>query len=400
MFTPAPQKILIVDDSQANLMLLCDTLSEHDCIPVSSGEEALKNAFSDTPPDLILLDIIMKGMNGYEVCSLLKKDSRTKEIPVIFITGDRDTKSLVKGFNVGAIDFITKPFNFDELKVRVSTQLKYKKMLDDNNRYLKSIEEIYDTVTDSIYYAQRIQQATLPHDSFLNTLMIDYFVFYRPRDIVSGDFYLACDHNNMLLLVAADCTGHGVPGALMSMMSMAFIKEIINVENITEPHQILNKLRKTIISTFYTSDSDEISDGLDASIALIDFKNNILKFSGANLPLFIIRDSELTEIKGNRMPVGAYPKQNPFTSKTLPIKKNDCIYIFTDGYTDQFGGPKDRKMMNYNFKKLLVNIYDNPMSKQKTLIEDYFNEWKGYTEQVDDILVMGYRFNQKDFPLK
>ncbi len=400
MFTPAPQKILIVDDSKANLMLLCDTLSEHECIPVASGEEALKVTFSENPPDLILLDIIMKGMNGYDVCSILKKDSRTKEIPVIFITGDRDTKSLVKGFNVGAIDFITKPFNFDELKVRVSTQLKYKKMLDDNNRYLKSIEEIYDTVTDSIYYAQRIQQATLPHDSFLKKLMLEYFVLYKPRDIVSGDFYLAYDHNDMLLLVAADCTGHGVPGALMSMMSTAFIKEIINMENITEPHQILNKLRQTIISTFYTSDTDEISDGLDASIALIDFKEDVLKFSGANLPLFLIRNNELIELKGNRMPVGAYPKQNSFTTKSLQLQNNDCIYLFTDGYTDQFGGPKDRKMMNHNFKKLLINQNGKPMSEQKILIEDHFNEWKGYTEQVDDILVMGYRYNQKDFPLK
>ncbi len=396
MFTPAPQKILIVDDSQANLMLLCDTLSEHECVSVTSGEEALEVVFEDSPPDLILLDIVMKGMDGYKVCSILKKDPRTMEIPVIFITGDTDTKSLVKGFNVGAIDFITKPFNFEELKVRVSTQLKYKKTLDDNNRYLKSIEEIYDTVTDSIFYAQRIQQATLPHESFLQSLMDDYFVLYKPRDIVSGDFYYACHLNNMLLLVAADCTGHGVPGALMSMMSMAFIKDIINVENISDPHQILNKLRTTIISTFYTSEKDEISDGLDASIVLIDYKTKLLKFSGANLPLYLIRNKELIEFKGNRMPVGAYPKQNSFTTKTIQLENNDCIYLFSDGYTDQFGGSGNRKLMNHNFKKLLIDNNNSPMHEQKVILDDYFNQWKGYNEQVDDVLVMGYRFTSKD----
>ncbi len=392
MFTPEPQKILIVDDSPTNVLILMDCLTEYNCISASSGEEALKIAQSEDKPDLVLLDIIMEGMDGYDVCSLLKTNSETSDIPVIFITGETDPQSLVKGFGVGGVDFITKPFNVDELRVRVSTQLKYKKSLEDNARYLKSIEDIYDTITDSMYYAQRIQNATLPHKTYLDNLMDDYFVIYKPRDIVSGDFYLVNEVDGKLLLVAADCTGHGVPGALMSMMSMAFIKEIIAVEKVNSPAQILNKLRNTIISTFYSPGTDEISDGLDASLALIDKKSNTMKFAGANLPIFLIRNEELIEIKGNRMPVGSYPRQAPFTCHVINLQHNDCIYLFSDGFADQFGGAQNRKMMNSHFKKALLKYHKQKMSDQKNNLHQFFDQWKGYNEQVDDILLMGYRY--------
>jgi CheY-like chemotaxis protein len=229
MFTPAPQKILIVDDSVASIKVLKENLKEYDCLTANDGKTALEIATGQDEPDLILLDVIMENMDGFEVCSKLKSDFKTREIPVIFITAQKEPEYLVKGFEAGAVDFITKPFNIDELKIRVSTQLKFKKMKDDSARYLKSIEEIYDTVIDGMYYAQRIQNATLPHNQYLDSILDEYFVLYRPRDIVSGDFYMVNQINGKLLLVAADCTGHGVPGALMSMMSMAFIKEIINI---------------------------------------------------------------------------------------------------------------------------------------------------------------------------
>ncbi len=392
MFTPEPQKILIVDDSPANILVLCDTLKEYNCMVANSGEEALKIACGNNKPDLVLLDIIMKGMNGYEVCSMLKSNSKTKEIPVIFITGKSDPDSLVKGFHAGAVDFISKPFNIDELKVRVSTQLKYKKSLDDNARYLKSIEDIYDTITDSIYYAQRIQNATLPHKEFLDTLMEEYFLIYRPRDIVSGDFYLANKIDNQLLLVAADCTGHGVPGALMSMMSMAFIKEIINVEHTYKPDKILNKLRDTIISTFYTTGTEEISDGLDASLVLIDPDKNIMYFAGANLSIYLVRNDEIIDFKGNRMPVGSYPRQIPFSLHEIHLHHGDCIYLFTDGYPDQFGGENNRKMMPSLFKEVILKNSSLEMNKQGDMLLQHFMNWKGYNEQIDDLLLMGYRY--------
>lgn len=394
MFTPEPQKILIVDDSKTNIQALGEALNEYNCIAATTGENALRIAMGNKKPDLILLDIIMKGMNGYEVCKILKQDNTTNDIPVIFITAQTDPESLVKGFNVGAVDFITKPFHIDELKVRVSTQLKYKKSLDNNSLYLKSIEDIYDTITNSIYYAQKIQQATLPHSNYLDKVLDEHFVFYRPRDIVSGDFYQVNKIENKILIIAADCTGHGVPGALMSMMSMAFINEIINLEKKYQPHEILNQLRKNIISTF-NSNSDEneaISEGLDASIVLIDPQNDTMKFAGANLPIYLVRNMELIEFKGDRMPVGRYPSQNPFRYYDINLKENDCIYLFSDGYADQFGGAKNRKMMLKKFKQTITSNNFYHMKEQKKLLIKYFTEWMGHNEQLDDVLLMGYRY--------
>ncbi|TLX75363.1 response regulator [Labilibacter sediminis] len=392
MFTPDPQKILIVDDSKTNIQTLGEALKEYNCIAATTGENALRIAKGTKKPDLILLDIVMKGMDGYEVCKILKEDSSTSEIPVIFITSKSDPESLVKGFGVGAVDFIAKPFHFDELRVRVSTQLKYKKSLDNNSLYLKSIEEIYDTITDSIYYAQKIQQATLPHDRYLNQVLKEYFVFYKPRDIVSGDFYFVNKIGNKLLLIAADCTGHGVPGALMSMMSMAFINEIINLENKYEPHEILNQLRTNITSAFNSDGNEDISDGLDASIVLIDPNNDCMDFAGANRPIYLVRNHELIEFKGDRMPVGLYPSQKPFTKQRIKLSEGDCIYMFSDGFADQFGGADNRKMMLGNFKQALSSNSFFHMKEQKKLLSEYFYEWMGHNEQLDDVLLLGYRY--------
>ena len=392
MFTPEPQKILIVDDAISNILILKEALKEYNCIAANTGVQALVLAKNEKQPDLILLDIIMQGMDGYEVCRRLKKDMLTKDIPVIFLTAQSDPESLVKGFNAGAVDFIGKPFHEDELRVRVSTQLRYKKSLEDNARYLKSIEDIYDTITDGMYYAQQIQQATLPHKSYLDKVLVDYFVFYKPRDIVSGDFYLVHKIDGKIILVAADCTGHGVPGALMSMMSMALINEIINVEKNFMPCEILDKLRSIIIKTFSADSANEISDGLDASIILIDLHTGEMQYSGANSSLYLVRNGELIEFKGDRMPVGVYPTQVPFSCNGTKLMKDDCIYMFSDGYADQFGGASNRKMMLGHFKEFIASVSSYSMDEQKNRIVQHFTDWMGYNEQVDDVLVMGYRY--------
>ncbi len=394
MFTPAPQKILIVDDSMTNILVLKDALKEYECIAATSGNNALFLAKEEKQPDLILLDIVMKGMDGYEVCQKLKQDPVTKEIPVIFLTAQNKPESLVKGFDVGGVDYIIKPFNIDELRVRVSTQLKYKKSLENNALYLKSIEDIYDTITDSMYYAQKIQHATLPHKPYLDRLLDEYFIIYKPRDIVSGDFYLVHCIDNKLLIVVADCTGHGVPGALMSMMSMALINEIINIEKRYRPNKILEKLRSIIINTFNQNGDTEISDGLDASIILVDPENNTMEYAGANLPVYLVRNGELIDLKGDRMPVGIYPSQAPFVNHKINLQNDDSIYMFSDGYADQFGGEANRKIMLGTFKKVILDNSGYNMREQKERLDSFFVEWKGYNEQVDDVLLLGYRYKE------
>ncbi|SMO67086.1 Stage II sporulation protein E (SpoIIE) [Saccharicrinis carchari] len=392
MFTPEPQKILIVDDSASNIKVLQKVLDQYKCIVATSGANALLLAKAEKQPDLILLEVVMDNMNGYDVCEELKQDQLTKDIPVIFLTDQNQPETLVKGFKVGASDFINKPFHEDVLRARVANQLKYKKIADNNLLYLKSIEAIYDTITDSMYYAQRIQEATLPHKSYLDKVLGEHFLFYKPRDIVSGDFYLVHQIAHKILLVVADCTGHGVPGALMSMMSMALINEIINIEKTNRPNLILDQLRTLIIKTFSNDGNNIVSDGLDAAIVLIDPETDSMEYAGANLPIYLIRNNELIEFKGNRMPVGIYPSQAPFSNHKIKLRPGDLMYFFTDGYPDQFGGEANRKMMLGHFKALLLKQHNLSMKEQKKLLSDYFNDWMGHNEQIDDVLLMGYRY--------
>ncbi len=392
MFTPDPQKILIVDDSMANILALKEALNQYECVAATSGGNALFLAKDKKQPDLILLDIVMKGMDGYQVCVKLKQDKTTKDIPVVFLTSQSNPESLVRGFEVGAADFIVKPFNLDVLKARVANQLKFKKIADNNSLYLKSIEAIYDTITDSLYYAQQIQQATLPHKDYVNYVLGEHFLIYKPRDIVSGDFYLVHQIDDKILLVVADCTGHGVPGALMSMMSMALINEIINIEKKEMPCQILDQLRSIIIKTFTNDGNNLVSDGLDAAIVLIDPNNDIMEYGGANSSIYLIRDGELIEFKGDRMPVGIYPTQTPFSNYKINLQDGDAIYFFTDGYADQFGGEANRKMMLGHFKDLLLSHHKENMKEQGALLNAYFSDWMGRNEQVDDILLLGFRY--------
>ena len=214
-------------------------------------------------------------------------------------------------------------------------------------------------ITDSIEYALRIQSALLPGLE-LFTDKIDHFVLYKPRDIVSGDFYWAAEvSGNKQLIIAADCTGHGVPGAFMSMLGVSLLNEIILTEGITRPDEILNTLRSKIIEALKQEKGSIIKDGMDMTVYLLDQENKKLLFSGANNPLYHIRSGELTQFKGDKMPVAIHEIMDPFTLHELTLEKGDTIYTFSDGYADQFGGPMQKKFLAKNLRKLLLSIQDN-----------------------------------------
>lgn len=189
--------------------------------------------------DLILLDVMMPEMSGFEVCEHLKANSKTSDIPIIFLTARTDTESIVKGFNLGAVDYVTKPFNKSELLARVSTQVALKKSRDETLKYLKLLK-------DSVNYAEKIQDAVLPSPEILYDVFPGYFILYKPKDIVSGDFYWINRIKNFIYIAAADCTGHGVPGAFMSMLGITLLNEIVSKSRLDNPNQILNFLRKKI----------------------------------------------------------------------------------------------------------------------------------------------------------
>lgn len=276
------------------------------------------------------------------------------------------------------------------------------------------------SITDSIHYASRIQQALLPSKKMFQNFVPEHFILFKPRDIVSGDYYWMTHIEQRTVIVAADCTGHGVPGAFMSMLGMSFLNEIVNKNVITTSGEILNELRAHVIEALKQEGGEMKSkDGMDLSLYIIDHQKKVLEFSGANNPLYVIRlqTSEekeaitqndesklpkravfdnthiLEEIKADKMPIGIHIKNDPFQTQVVPLAEDMMLYTFSDGYVDQFGGPKRRKFMSKAFKKLLITIYNKPMEEQRQILEDTFYKWieEGDEVQVDDVVVLGVR---------
>jgi serine phosphatase RsbU (regulator of sigma subunit) len=255
------------------------------------------------------------------------------------------------------------------------------------------ITEQKKEITDSIQYASRIQSALLPPGDYIDKLIPERFIIYMPRDIVSGDYYWITEKNGKVICVAADCTGHGVPGAFMSMLGIAFLNEIVSKQDDLHTDEILNELRAHVIKSLHqTGKEGESQDGMDIALYTLDLESNKLEYSGANNSLFIFRDSELVELKADKMPIGIHTRADiPFTRHHVDIQSKDMIYSFSDGYPDQFGGPQQKKFMVKNFKNVLSNIHTKQVKEQKTILEKTLHEWMAETDQVDDILVIGIR---------
>lgn len=251
-----------------------------------------------------------------------------------------------------------------------------------------------EEITQSIEYAKRIQTAVMPTKDSINAILPEHFILFKPRDIVSGDFYWMAKKNNKIVVAAADCTGHGVPGAFMSMLGISFLNEIVIGDGETKPSSILNRLRRLIKGTLsQTGKEGESKDGMDIALCVIDLEAKKLEFAGAYNPLYLIRNSELIEIKADKMPVGIYlQEKDSFTNNDVIFESGDIIYLFSDGYVSQFGGEYGRKYMAKPFKKMLAIISEKPMDKQCEMLEQEFEEWRGYNPQVDDILVIGVKF--------
>jgi len=265
------------------------------------------------------------------------------------------------------------------------------------DRVKKEIEYRHNEVTKSINYAQRIQKALLPGEETFKTCRYEHFIFWSPRDIVSGDFYWIKQIGDYTAIVVADCTGHGVPGAFMSVLGISFLNDIFSRNKIYPANEVLEKMRRMMKNSFhYNGDSKKFksSDGIDMALAIIDNKNLKLDFSGANNPLYIIRNGELIILKATRNPIGNYPFEKPFVSEQFDLQKNDRIYMFSDGFIDQFGGKKGRKFLKKNFQRLLLHIAKEnlPMEEEKEVLEIALHQWKGNKyQQVDDILVFGLK---------
>ncbi len=254
------------------------------------------------------------------------------------------------------------------------------------------IEQKNAKIIASIQYAKRMQTAMLPNIEDIQAKIPHSFILFKPRDIVSGDFYWFSHRRGKTLIAAVDCTGHGVPGAFMSVVGDGLLNQIVNIDRITTPSLILDQLHQEVMRAF-RKDSNNNRDGMDLAICMIDHVSHELQYAGARNPLIYLQNGKLETIKGDRFSIGGsnYTDEDAFTNHTISFKDtNTSFYIFSDGYVDQFGGPKDRKFMVRHFKELLLEVAEYPIEDQKKILEETFYLWKGTERQTDDVLVVGF----------
>ncbi len=295
------------------------------------------------------------------------------------------------------LSVIYKIWSDNKKKQRKSNEeIRNKQLLNLKLEQQKESLDIQNTsMTDSINYAKHIQEAMLPSEYIFKKLLPNSFILYKTKDIVSGDFYWIAQKRTKTFIAAVDCTGHGVPGAFMSIIGFDLLKNIVKERSVEDPAEILNQLNYGVSDTFRnTSDKEQkVRDGMDMTLCVIDHAKHTIEFSGAMNPLCLIRDNSISIIKGNRFSIGSFndDETNRFDTHTFKYQTGDTIYLFSDGYADQFGGPLGKKFKQKRFLHMLLNISHLPPEKQKIELDENFKNWKGQTEQVDDVLVIGFK---------
>jgi sigma-B regulation protein RsbU (phosphoserine phosphatase) len=399
--------ILIVDDVMENLQLIGNILVEegYDISMANSGTQALKMV-AKISPDLILLDVMIPDINGFDVCKEIKKMDKKKNIPIIFLTVNTDITNIVKGFNFGGVDYITKPFEREELLVRINTHLELKKARETIERQVKElkksedllqkknkeISDAHQRIKDSITYARSIQSAVLPFETRIKHFLNKYFIMLIPKDIVSGDFYWIEKIDGKIVIVVADCTGHGVPGAFMSMIGNEMLNNIVIKQRIFEPAKVLEEMHKDVR---FALKQDRIvassHDGMDVCLCVIE--DDKLTFAGAKRPLYYVQNNNFYEIKGDRKPIGGIQKEKvrTFSNNEIELTTETMLYLTTDGYKDQHN-TRQEKFGIKRFLRLLFSIADKPMDEQKKILQKTLRDFSMGEENRDDITVIGVRF--------
>ena len=380
-------KVLIVDDNPVNVKVLSATLSDsgYDLLTANTGERALMVS-ERAKPDLILLDINMPGINGFETCKRLKANPATKDIPVIFLSALNEIENKIEGFEVGGVDYISKPFNKQEVCIRIENHLKISKLsrelelknqdLNEAFEEIKAVQEqlidINQMLVESIQYSQRLQNASMPSPEEFLSIFPDSFALYLPKSIVSGDFYWALSHPPYRIIAVGDCTGHGVPGAFMSLMGITSLMKIIEDQKLFDPGMILNRLDFEIQRIFKQQGSSpySIKDGMDIVICVYNEQMQTLHYASAHRQFLRMRNGELTLFEGMRQSIGydGYHTKNPFVSTEIPLEAGDIFYLYTDGVTDQFGGASGRKFTPKRLRELVTEIAGQPFVVQKETI--------------------------------
>ena len=395
--------ILLVDDLDDNLFTLNAILKSEPYIihKTTSGKQAIEMAMK-TAYDCIILDVQMPEMDGFEVAKRLSQQEETKHIPIIFLSAlGSDKEKVIQGIESGAIDFLGKPPDPALLKAKLRLCIKISSKTKATNKEVRTVKREHEVmkeyttdVTASLRYAQNIQQAILPKPEAIATHFHESFVLFQPKESIGGDFYFVKEMNREVVLVCGDCTGHGVPGAMMTMISINIIHNIVENKGITSPEKILKEMSNEFRSSFRNEFTNvSINDGLELAICTFKRRENVLQYAGAGRPLIKSSPHSIERVQPNAFGInGNMHEDTQFTLHEFNIQSGDRFYMYTDGVVDQFGGPQGKKFMSKRFMQLITDCSDMNLKDQSEHIKKSVNDWKGNEEQIDDILIMSVGF--------
>jgi phosphoserine phosphatase RsbU/P len=404
--------ILCIDGEVQNLAVFDAAFSQDYHISKASTGKAGLEILEQRTVQLVITSRDLTDMTGLEF--LEKIFPLYPDCMRMIMTGAGDMDDIIRAIDRGIIfSYVAMPWQTEALKISIDNALEVYNLKRQNSNLSSSLNEIKQTlqrkvmertgeieqqrlnITDSILYARRIQRALMLTSEELDKLMPSHFVFNKPKDIVSGDFYLVSRKNDRLIIAVVDCTGHGVPGAFMSILGISLLNELVNTMDSPQASDILNELRnRTIRALSQTGKTDEAREGMEMGLCVIDPVNRKIQYSGAFRPLYHMSGGELSEIRGDRMPIGIYHEvELPFTNREIHYREDDSIYLFTDGYVDQIGGLDRKTFKSVRLKKLIREIWQKPMKEQEAILREEHEIWRAGQEQIDDIMVLGVKLS-------
>ena len=384
-------KILLLEDSAVDADLLVRHLKKvnliFDCTRVWTKNEFISEV-KDNEPDLIIADQNLPQFTGTEAFSLLKKEK--KSIPFILITGTVSEKLLIEYSKQGIDDYLLKE-NLLRMPAAIENVITKKKIERLNSELVETnskLEKAYSDIRDSINYAKIIQRAMLPDEAFLEKYFPGSFVFFKPKDILSGDFFWSFKQGDTLYVAVADATGHGVPGALLAMMGNNLLNEIVNSGHLLSPAEILTRINKKV-QHLLKSTITSLQDGMDIALCSIHLKTLFFQYCGANRPLIIERKQSIIKLNSSKKSIGGSSlSERHFENQTIQLESKDSIFMYSDGFVDQFSSITSKKLTNKRLIELIISSSTRPHEYQKDFFKDYFYEWMGDEEQTDDVLLM------------
>lgn len=415
-------KILVIEDDRVLNETICDILqvNGYNVESAHNGLEGLEYS-SKKEVDLVICDVNMPIMNGLETIQKFRSNKKNSIVPFLFLSARSTSEDINDGLNRGADDYMTKPFHHEDLIMNVERLLKKHAAIKDyfTQEIQTNVHAELDSYKQSIHNkvkhhfygleeAKCVQNIILPKGKELKSLIPDYSLFYQPKERISGDFYWVKKVGSKTLVAVGDCTGHGIPAALMTMICTTILSSTVDHFGLTRPKDILNKTNQ-LLCEYTASNKSIISYGMDVALCSIDYKNLEVIYSGAMRPLYVVSKTEIeaslkkkniadepedgvNRVKGNLLSIGSKDQKRTFEEYTFNVNKGDSIFLSSDGFADQFGGEKGKKFSTKRLKCLFSHIFYRNSKIQEIMMEDCFSQWKEEKEQIDDVTVLGINF--------